>query len=628
MRNFLENKMNVVLTLVLTTLLGALGFFGYKLLADNKKVYVPDFSDRSEVEINNWCKNFETNPCTITNDYSDTVEKGRLIYQSIKANEELTGKISFIISSGKKIEIVLPQITADTTRETIDAWIATNDLRNVLFIEEFSDTVNKDRVIKIESGVITDNSTEIKVFISKGKNIKPNETIYVDYGKFLGLTKKQFEDKVAEIGLKAKYAEGKDDYSSSVDVNKVVWHGSGDYVEGEEIRYGLSLGKDPNAIKVEAGTWVGKTLEYFSKAVSELGSKGLKPLHKQSRDAYSDTVAKGDIVWHGSGSYEEEENISYGLSLGKKAGDDNEIVVKSGTYVGKTFDEFKTSVSKLGTTGLKPAHRDYRDDYSDTIAKGSIIWHGSGTYVNGEEISYGLSLGKKDGGGDSSSCYVNYGDYIGKTEAEMKAAIAKLTTNGLTPNHGHHNHKDEYSDVYAKGVVIWHGSGSYVDKEQFNYTLSLGPMPDDRVNVVSYANKTETEFKTYLSNNGLVAGTRSEEYSDSIEVGKIISNKTGLFNPGASIDYVVSLGVKKAFIMRPVFYEAGSTYDATVTNMKKVLADFTNVAYTGVTVPDFTVGQITKIEVEVNGVMRDDYVAGEYPTNTRIIVYICNKTGH
>ncbi len=771
MKSFFANKMNILLTFLLTTLLVALGFCGYKLISNNKKVYVPDFSLKSEEEINTWCNSLETNPCTITSEYSDTVEKGKLIYQSIKAEEELTDKISFIISLGKKVE--LPTIDENTTKQTIDDWLSTNCFKNILYIEEYSDTVVTGNVIKVECADLNDINSEVKVFISKGKNVTPEDTFDVEYGTYIGLSQSKFEEAVSKIGLKATHDSSKDAYSSTIDENLVVWHGSGEYVKDEAIRYGLSLGVDPNAITVESGTYVGKTFDDFKKTVSELGSKGLVPKHKEEKDAYSDTIAKGSIVWHGSGTYEEQEEISYGLSLGKE--DNNEIVVTSGTYVGKTFDEFKSIVSKLGTSGLTPIHRDYRDDYSDTIAKGSIVWHGSGTYENGEEISYGLSLGKKDSDSSSSSdivvtsgtyvgktfeefkslvsklgtsgltpkhkesrdsysdtiakgsivwhgsgtyedgeeisyglslgkksststnteTYIEYGTYIGKTEAEMLADIATLTTNGLTPNHGHSNHKDEYSDTYAKGTVIWHGSGSYVDKEQFNYTLSLGPKPTTTttVNVVSYAGKSESEFKTYLSNNGLTVGTRteqssdtvasgyiisndtgsksqgssinyvvsigkntvnvvsksgtseadfisyltglglskgtrSEEYSSSVVEGKIISNKTGLFNVGSKVDYVVSKGTQKATIMRPAYYTTGSSYDATKANMEKVLSVFTNVVYTAVEVPDYTPGQIYKIEVNVNGTMKSDYSAGEYPVNTKIIVYICSKTTH
>ncbi len=772
MKNFFANKLNILLTFLLTTLLVALGFCAYKLISNNKKVYVPDFSLKSAEEINTWCNSLETNPCTITSEYSDTVEKGKLIYQSIKAEEELTDKISFIISLGKKID--LPTIGENTTKQSIEDWLSTNGFKNILYIEEYSDTVSSGNVIKVECADLNDINSEVKVFISKGKNVTPVDTIYVEYGAYIGLTKSEFEQAVSKIGLKATHDSSKDDYSSTIDKGLVVWHGSTDYVKDEEIRYGLSLGVNENAITVESGTYVGKTYKDFEKAVSELGSKGLTPKHKESKDAYSDTIAKGSIVWHGSGTYEEQEEISYGLSLGKEGSTstNTETYIKSGTYIGKTESEMLADIATLTVNGLTPnhGHSNHKDEYSDTYEKGVVIWHGSGNYEDKEQFNYTLSLGKKGSTSTNTETYIEYGTYIGKTEAEMLADIATLTVNGLTANHGHSNHKDEYSDTYEKGVVIWHGSGNYEDKEQFNYTLSLGKKDSSsnsdivvtsgtyvgktmeefkslvsklgtsgltpkhkeskdtysdtiakgnivwhgsgtyeegeeisyglslgpnttKVNVTSYAGKSESEFKTYLSNNDLTVGTRteqssdtvasgyiisndtgsiskgssinyvvsigkntvnvvsksgtseadfisylsglglskgsrSEEYSNSIAEGKIISNKTGLFNLGAKVDYVVSKGAQKAYIMRPAYYTTGSSYDATKANMQKVLSSFTNVVYTAVEVPDYTPGQISKIEVEVNGTMKSDYSAGEYPINTKIIVYICSKTAH
>ena len=698
MKSFFANKMNILLTFLLTTLLVALGFCGYKLISNNKKVYVPDFSLKSEEEINTWCNSLETNPCTITSEYSDTVEKGKLIYQSIKAEEELTDKISFIISLGKKIE--LPTIDENTTKQTIDDWLSTNGFKNILYIEEYSDTVVAGNVIKVECTDLNNINSEVKVFISKGKNITPEDTFDVEYGTYIGLSQSKFEEAVSKIGLKATHDSSKDAYSSTIDEDLVVWHGSGEYVKDEAIRYGLSLGVDPNAITVEPETYVGKTLEEFKDAVSKLGSKGLTPKHKESRDSYSDTIAKGNIVWHGSGTYEEQEEISYGLSLGKEGSTatDTETYVDYGTYIGKTEAEMLADIATLTVNGLTPnhGHRNHKDEYSDIYPKGTVIWHGSGHYDDEEQFNYTLSLGKKSSTTTDTETYVKAGTYVGKTEAEMLADIATLTVNGLTPNHGHSKHKDEYSDTYAKGTVIWHGSGSYVDKEQFNYTLSLGPKPTDSttsVNVVSYAGKSESEFKTYLSNNGLTAGTRTEqssdtvasgyiisndtgsksqgssinyvvsigkntvtvvskagsseadfisyltglglskgnkteEYSNSVAEGKIISNKTGLFNVGAKVDYVVSKGTEKAKLMRPDKYSAyvGSSFETTKENLEKVLSKFTNVVYTPVTVPDFTPGLIYRIEVEIDGTMKSDYTAGEYPVNTKITVKICEKT--
>ena len=62
------------------------------------KIIVPDFIDKNVSEVKNWCNSLENNPCSFTTDYSDSVAKDSIIYQSLNAEDELSGKISFIVS--------------------------------------------------------------------------------------------------------------------------------------------------------------------------------------------------------------------------------------------------------------------------------------------------------------------------------------------------------------------------------------------------------------------------------------------------------------------------------------------------------------------------------------------------
>ena len=91
---------------------------------------------------------------------------------------------------------------------------------------------------------------------------------------------------------------------------------------------------------------------------------------------------------------------------------------------------------------------------------------------------------------------------------------------------------------------MWHGAGTYVKGEVIHYSLSLGKQGSDTktVNVVSYAGKTETEFKKYLSDNGLSVGSKTSEYSSTYAAGVIIKNDTGTKNVGSAINYTVSSG--------------------------------------------------------------------------------------
>ncbi len=71
----------------------------------NKKVTVEvvDFSTMTTAEIDSWCSEKKIN-CKITNEYSDTVEKGKYISQSVESSKSIYEgeKITIIFSLGKE----------------------------------------------------------------------------------------------------------------------------------------------------------------------------------------------------------------------------------------------------------------------------------------------------------------------------------------------------------------------------------------------------------------------------------------------------------------------------------------------------------------------------------------------
>ena len=598
---------NIVLIILLVGLLGALGYFGFQLLKPNDTILVPNFADKSIDEVNTWCNSLDKNPCNITYENSDSVELNKVIYQSINADQELTDSISFIISLGRIETIDIPTIDSKTTRDVIDAWAKENELVNIKFVPETSETVEKDLVIRIEPLVISSKDESITVYISSGKATP--DTIEVKVNDYVNLTVEEFEKKAKELGLNPIHAEEKDETSSTVKKGNIVWHGNGSYVKDENFRYGISKGA--NIITVTKGEYVGLTSDEFKAKVEKLGTKGLKAVHKTDYDTHSSTIEKDLIVYHGNGDYEEQEEIGYGLSLGPDSG---AIIVTYGSYIGKTVQELETAASKLGSKGLKPNHNSDRDAYSKSIPKGNVVWHGSGEYDEEEKFNYGISLGKSKedlenteieitqgvyigksfeefkkevemlglvpyhreewdvkysskstniiarngygtykvgenisyglytGGSNSSGSsevVVTRGQYVGKTLEEFKKICSDL---GIVPEHSE-VYSDAYSDTIPKGSLDYHGSGTYVNGEVIHYTLSLGKKGEaPKVTVTSYAGKSETEFKNYISGLKLNLGTRSVTYSDTVASGIIVSNDTGTFTEGSYVNYTISIG--------------------------------------------------------------------------------------
>ncbi len=680
---------NILIGLLLVSALAVTGFFGYVFLESRKKVVVPDFLGKNQKEVLDWCGQLESKySCEIIREESKTVNQDIVFQQSLNAGSVLTDKITIRVSSELIKPVMLPQLY-NAKKEDIEKWKKENGIVSVKYMEENSDTVDKGLVIRMEPTDSIYKDTEVTVYISSGKENK-SDVIEVKSGEYVNLTVEQFEKQARELGLVANHLSSKDRKDDSVVKGNIVWHGSGTYAPGETINYGVCTEKSgSSSIKVSAGEYVGMTEDDFKRTAEDLGlspnhksekdaysdtvekgcivwhgsgtyvanetfnyglSKGkkdgsssadaievkmnayvgksesefkeiaedlgLKPLHVSDRDDYSNTIAKGKILTHGYGTYEKGEDFKYGLSLGKKDGSDpDEIEIESGTYVGKAESEFKTIAKDLG---LSPNHKSEKDAYSDTVAKGSIVWHGSGIYEPGETFNYGLSKGKKDGS-SSDKIEVSKGQYVGKSESEFIRIGNDL---GLSPNHS--SSRDAYSDTVEKGYIVWHGSGTYVPGETFNYGLSLGKSSSpSTVTVSSRKNDTEAEFKAYIEGLGLKLGTKTTEYSDTIDKGRIIRNDTGTFDVGDSIDYTVSLGESQQTgrIMRPEKYQQYNTYAETKAKMQQYLSVFTDVTFYEVT-SKLGVGKIEKIEVGDYG---SSYNEDDYPISTPIRVYIVSR---
>ena len=637
----MERKFYYILIPVVTAVLGVVGFLGISFMNTASKITVPDFLGKDKEDVYEWCGQLSQNySCELIYEETTGVEKDKVFQQSVSAGNKLEDTITIRISTGIISPIALPDLN-DLSKEGVEAWKAGNDIASVSYFEEESESVAAGKVIRIEPTENIYKDTPVMVFISSGdpnaetqksddqKSESSDDKIIIkNHDDYAGQTVTSFESKMKTLGLKPNHNTSKDDYSTTVEKGNLVWNGAGTYEKGETINYGLSLGKKEGSsseddLYVTKNKYVGKTEEEFKTIASNLG---LKPTHLSDRDAYSDTVAKGNIVTHGYGQYEKNEAFNYGLSLGKKDGSsssEDDLYVSKNQYVGKSESEFKTIASNLG---LKATHLSERDAYSDTVAKGYIVTHGYGQYEKNEAFNYGLSLGKKD---DSSSSeddlYVSKNQYVGKSESEFKSIAENL---GLKPTHL--SERDAYSDSVAKGNIVTHGYGWYENNEAFNYGLSLGPESSDvtRINVESKVGSSESEFLTYLSAIGMKAGNRSTASSSSVGEGKIISHDTGSMTIGSSVNYTVSTGASAstAYIMRPSLYEycqVENDFNGTKNKMKAALSDFTNVSFPENVSSSTGVKIGTIVSISVNG--NESYSAGYYPVDAQIVVKIVSS---
>lgn len=363
-------------------------------------------------------------------------------------------------------------------------------------------------------------------------------------------------------------------------------------------------------------------------------------------EEYSDVVPAGETIRTEKKVVDGQEIEVIYISKGKSQQKDNNedkssvqhIYVDKNQYIDKTEDDFKTIANNLG---LNPTHLSERDAYSDLIAKGKIVTHGYGYYEKNENFNYGLSLGKEKSSVSDTDLYIEKTRFIGQSESTLINVVKELT---LVPKHL--SDRDGYSDEVTKGLVLTHGYGQYVEGEDFNYGLSLGPKPAEEKPVEqnptptpdpkpvennekividnSYIGMAEADFIKAITDKKLKAAKGSEQYSDNIQKGSVISYNTGEFNSGDTINYNVSLGKQeeeKASILRPQYYQVGETFDATKSILEGYFSSFSNVRYEKATSNGEAIGQILKITV--NG--DESYASGDYVLSTPIVVYIVNE---
>lgn len=601
-------------------------------------------NETTREDVEKWLVTTKITSVVFENVYSDTVEEGKVI--QIVSNTEIVNEDSSLtvyISKGKQDEVKINEngveIEGGTyvglTLEKFKSKV--EDLKLVASHREewddYSSSIEKGSIIKHGSGTYEENE-KISYGLSLGK--KDGSDIEITKGTYIGYSEDNFKTKAQELGLKANHQTSRDDYSDTVEKGAIVWHGSGSYVKYETFNYGLSLGKitETDDLEITKTEYLGLTEDQFKSKANDLG---LKANHQTSRDAYSDTIAKGSIVWHGSGSYVKGETFNYGLSLGKKDSNPKTVTISEMKYVGLTEDEFKSKANELG---LKPNHKTSLDDYSNTITKGSIVWHGTGTYdVNdpSDTFNYGLSLGSKSSG-RVESITIEKGKYVGLTVSQFEAKMKELGFLSIEKTSAY----EDYSNVVPAGNVIWHGSGTYTASEtSIRYSISKGSKTpesidndptQEKVTVASnaYVGKTVNEFITFCTNNGLVAKYSSnyDDFSSSVTSGNIIKHDSGSISKGSTVYYGLSKGVKTASLLSTT--EINNVWvgsPVSVATTKNILSTklqekgFTNVTYSEVKSVNDSVGVV--LSVKVNG--NEHTSAQTYPVNAAIVITICNS---
>ncbi|PST47138.1 serine/threonine protein kinase [Bifidobacterium callitrichos] len=185
------------------------------------------------------------------------------------------------------------------------------------------------------------------------------------------------------------------------------------------------------------------------------------------------------------------------------------------------------------------------EDYSDTVAQGAII----SAKLAGSDATVDAHVSKRHT--QTLDVVISKGvkmatipsDILDPNSANGKAPLDALKNAGLT-NVRHDESKDAYSETLPEGVTlsISPDPGTTIKhNDEVTVTLSKGPMPVQMPDIVG---RSKDEAAQALGDLKLKANY-SEQYSDTVEAGKIISAsvaKGTQLHWGDSVDVVVSKG--------------------------------------------------------------------------------------
>ncbi|MHB8792991.1 MAG: Stk1 family PASTA domain-containing Ser/Thr kinase [Thermoleophilia bacterium] len=141
-------------------------------------------------------------------------------------------------------------------------------------------------------------------------------------------------------------------------------------------------------------------------------------------------------------------------------------------------------------------------------------------------------------------------DIMGQTAA---FAESKLREAGLNPD----RQPDIFSETAPEGSIISQdpAAGTPVQKgSSVKYVVSKGAQPPKEVNVPDLKNLTVDQASARLAQEGLVLGTTTEQYSETVGVDKVISQSPGAgqkATEGSSVNVVISLGPQPKMVNVP-----------------------------------------------------------------------------
>ena len=522
MKNFLTNKINLLIILLLAVLLGGTCYLSYNTFFKHDIIAI-DFTKLEKDEIVSWASKevLKEEDLKFSDQYSETIEIGKPISQKPAIGEKIDGTLVIVLSKGPdpELKVTLPTIEENTTKQVLEEWFLKNHFTDITY-EYVLDKANKDTVLKISQDGEVARNTPIVVTLSAGDDKNSVQITIPDFTKY---SKSGIEAWSSSNSVTIKFS-----YISSVtEYNKVLSQSksAGTIISpGTSIEVVLSGGK-----AIELDDLSHKSEAEINKYIkdNDLKVKYIKQSSETVKEglAISQRPSKGENVFRG-------QTITIYLS----SGNDDKVFVddKRLGYSEKDFIAYITSL------GLKANKKDTAF-YSTTIKEGAIYSYDDGYLKKGETVNYSLSIG---------AYVVDLTQFENKSLNDANKYVTKISDmNGhLVLKKTEVKNNDKVGLLYDCNS----SKSGYTTTVSCKLGIKDGNTSSEKVVVAD--NKlgiSEKDFISYIESLGLKAKKSSiTYYSKTLKNGTVYSYDDGSFNKGDTINYALSIGEFKADLSR------------------------------------------------------------------------------
>ena len=478
------------------------------LTLPGKAIQVEDFSGKTVEEIKKWAteKKLGDSQLVVEYEYSDTVDKDKLISQSIASEQKLNkdSVLTVVFSQGPDpdVEVTLPDFKG-MTEEEIEKFVETNKLLDVTYEYAVDEKIEKGKFIKVNvTDTVVKRSTMLVFTISQGEDGTGEQIIVPDFSDY---TKAKITNWAKANKVTINW---KEEASDKIAKDKVI---SQDPKAGETIKTG-----DKITVTMSLGKTV--TMKSLAKMSKDEAKKWLNDngLVGEFSEAYSGSIEYGYVISNTpeKGDVKQGSTVKVKVSLGK---------IKLESFIGKKKEDAESFKKKVNNSEANLTFT--YSEVESTEPVGTIVSQGydSGTYLApGTTVNFQISKGKS----------ITVENKAGVSEDEFKKYISGL---GLSLG----TRSTAYSDK-AAGTILENETGKKAAGSTVWYKVSLGqfsPAAGD------FENKSVAEARKIIENaNNSGAGWSfsegASEFNDSVASG----NTFGCSISGKTVTCKVSKG--------------------------------------------------------------------------------------